>query len=68
MDPVRLFRNRADGCWQYRVHEQILPAIRRAGGEVRPTDVVIEHTGFADPALQDGKVDRNLRLLVPPPR
>ncbi len=63
VDQVRLFRNHPEVRWQYRVHEQILPAVRQAGGEVRPTDVVIEHTGFADPALQDGKVERNWRLL-----
>src|SRR5438132_12978862 len=28
VDHVRLFRNRADVRWKYRVHEQILPALR----------------------------------------
>jgi glycosyltransferase involved in cell wall biosynthesis len=63
VDQVRLFRNRPEIRWHYRVHEQILPAIRRAGGSVEPTGIVIEHVGFSDPATQDGKVDRNLRLL-----
>ncbi len=63
VDHVRLFRNHPQIRWQYRVHEQILPAIRRAGGELRTTDIVIEHSGFLDPAIQGPKVERNLWLL-----
>jgi GT2 family glycosyltransferase len=63
VDHVRLFRNRPEIRWQYRVHEQILPAVRRAGGEVRWADVVIHHTGYRDPALRRRKLDRDLRLL-----
>ncbi len=61
---VRLFRNHPKIRWQYRVHEQILPAVRAAGGDLRHTDIVIDHTGFQDPATQEGKVERNLRLLL----
>ena len=32
LDHVRLFPNRPDIRWQYRVHEQIMPAIARSGG------------------------------------
>jgi tetratricopeptide (TPR) repeat protein len=64
VDQVRLFRNHPEIRWQYRVHEQILPAVRRASGELRRTDIVIEHTGFQDPAVQGPKVERNLRLLL----
>jgi glycosyltransferase involved in cell wall biosynthesis/Tfp pilus assembly protein PilF len=63
VDQVRMFRNRPDIRWEYRVHEQILPAIRRAGGDVCVTDIVIDHTGFRESAIQGPKVDRNLRLL-----
>jgi glycosyltransferase involved in cell wall biosynthesis/Tfp pilus assembly protein PilF len=63
VDQVRLFRNRPDIRWQYRVHEQILLAVRRSGGEPRLTDVVIEHAGFSIAENQDSKVKRNLRLL-----
>jgi tetratricopeptide (TPR) repeat protein len=63
VDHVRLFRNRPDVRWQYRVHEQILPAVRRSGGEVRWSDVVIRHVGYQDPALRRRKLDRDLRLL-----
>jgi tetratricopeptide (TPR) repeat protein len=61
-ESVRLFRNNPRIRWQYRVHEQILPAIRRAGGDVRRTDVVIRHTGYLDPTVQRRKLERNLRL------
>jgi tetratricopeptide (TPR) repeat protein len=60
---VRLFRNHPEVRWSYRVHEQILPGIRRAGHEVRFTDIAIAHTGYVDPALRHQKTERNLRLL-----
>jgi glycosyltransferase involved in cell wall biosynthesis/predicted Zn-dependent protease len=63
VDQVRLFRNQPGIRWSCRVHEQILPAVRQAGGQVIPTDVVIEHVGFAEPELQAGKIERNRRLL-----
>jgi len=40
---VRVFRNRPDVRWKYRVHEQILPALRATGAEVVFTDIVIQH-------------------------
>src|SRR5438552_1743970 len=45
---VRLFRNHSQIRWEHRVHEQILPAVRRVGREVRFTDVAIAHTGYLD--------------------
>jgi hypothetical protein len=63
VDHVRLFRNLPQVRWRYRVHEQILPAVRAAGGRVRWTDVVIAHTGYTDPALRRRKLQRDLRLL-----
>ena len=62
-DHFRLFRNRPDIRWAYRIHEQILPAIRRTNGVLRETDVVIIHTGYADPATHRRKLERNLALL-----
>src|SRR5205085_537668 len=64
VDHLRLFRNQPDIRWDFRVHEQILPAVRQAGGEVRWTDVVIQHTGYQDPALRGRKLERDLRLLA----
>ncbi|MCI0460908.1 MAG: glycosyltransferase, partial [Gemmataceae bacterium] len=63
VDHVRLFRKHPDLRWQYRVHEQILPAVRQRGGQVRWTDVVLHHTGYQDPALRQRKLQRDLRLL-----
>jgi glycosyltransferase involved in cell wall biosynthesis/Flp pilus assembly protein TadD len=63
VDHVRLFRNRPDVRWTYRVHEQILPAVRQTGGDSRWADVVIRHVGYQDPALRHKKLERDLRLL-----
>src|SRR5262249_42519599 len=63
VDHVRLFRNHPRLRWKYRVHEQILGAVRDLGGDVRFTDVVIHHTGYVDPALRARKLRRDLRLL-----
>jgi FkbM family methyltransferase len=63
VDHVRLFRNVTDLRWDYRVHEQILPAVRRAGHKVRWCDVVIQHVGYQDSALRQRKLQRDWRLL-----
>jgi len=63
VDHLRLFRNRPEVRWSHRVHEQILPAIRGVGAEVRWADVAIQHTGYQDPAFRRQKLDRDLRLL-----
>jgi tetratricopeptide (TPR) repeat protein len=60
---VRLFRLRPDVRWDYRVHEQILPAVKGSGAEVRWSDVVIRHVGYTDTPLRNRKLDRDLRLL-----
>ncbi len=54
VDHVRLFPIRNDVRWTYRVHEQIMPALRRAGIPVRWTDLVVRHTGYVDLALRAG--------------
>ncbi|TMQ31492.1 MAG: glycosyltransferase [Planctomycetota bacterium] len=63
VDHVRLFRRNPQLRWEHRVHEQILPALRRLGVEVRFAHVVIEHVGYQDPALRQRKQERDLRLL-----
>jgi GT2 family glycosyltransferase/tetratricopeptide (TPR) repeat protein len=63
VEHLRLFRNDPRLRWQYRVHEQILLALRAAGAEVRFTDVVINHTGYQDPQARYRKRQRDLRLL-----
>jgi glycosyltransferase involved in cell wall biosynthesis len=64
VDHIRLFPLRDDVRWTYRVHEQILPALRRAGIAERWTDLVVRHTGYADPALRARKLERDTRILL----
>jgi glycosyltransferase involved in cell wall biosynthesis len=64
VDHIRLFPLREDVRWSYRVHEQILPALRRAGISERWTDLVVRHTGYTDPALRARKLDRDTRILL----
>jgi GT2 family glycosyltransferase/predicted Zn-dependent protease len=64
VDHLRLFRNHPDMRWKYRVHEQIMQSVRRLGGAVVATDIVIHHVGYEDPSLRVSKEQRNLRLLL----
>jgi len=64
VDHVRLFPVREDVRWTYRVHEQILPALRQAGVPVRWTEAVVRHTGYADPAVRGRKLDRDRAILT----
>ena len=63
LEQVRLFRRHPEVRWQYRVHEQIVPAITRLGGVQRTTDVTIQHVGYEDPGRRRDKLLRDLRLL-----
>ena len=45
-------RSIEDVRWTYRVHEQILPALRRARVPVQWTDITVRHTGYVDRALR----------------
>jgi tetratricopeptide (TPR) repeat protein len=62
VEQVRLFRNHREIRWQHRVYEQILPGVRRTGGELTKTDIVIQHPGYSDPDLHRRKIERNLAL------
>jgi GT2 family glycosyltransferase/glycosyltransferase involved in cell wall biosynthesis/tetratricopeptide (TPR) repeat protein len=63
VDHVRLFRLHPAHRWTYRIHEQILPAVRATGAEVSWADVCIRHVGYVNPAVRRRKLDRDLRLL-----
>ena len=63
VDHVRLFRNDPRIRWKYRIHEQILSAVKMAGGEARWSDVVIQHVGYQDQARLGPKLERDVRLL-----
>lgn len=45
VDHVKLIRNRRDLRFEHRIHEQILPSIRRAGETVEFTDIFVVHHG-----------------------
>jgi GT2 family glycosyltransferase len=64
VDHIRLFPVRADVRWTYRVHEQILPALRRANVPVRWTDLTVRHTGYVDRELRIKKLERDSRILI----
>ena len=63
VDHVRLFPIRPGVRWTYRVHEQILPSLKRAKIPVRWTDVVMRHDGYADPEVEARKLERNIKIL-----
>ncbi len=63
VDHIRLFPVREDVRWTYAVHEQILPALRRANVPVRWTDLTVRHTGYTDPALRERKLQRDCKIL-----
>ena len=63
VDHVRLFRNDPRLRWRYRVHEQILPAVRAVGMPVAWAPVAVTHVGYAAPGARGGKRERDLRLL-----
>ena len=45
------------------MHEQILPALRRADVPLEWTDIVVRHTGYVDEAVRRRKLDRDSRIL-----
>jgi GT2 family glycosyltransferase/2-polyprenyl-3-methyl-5-hydroxy-6-metoxy-1,4-benzoquinol methylase len=64
VDHVKLFRNHRDIRFEGRIHEQLLPSIRRLGGEVEWTDLYVVHSG-SDHSLSgwQRKLERDLRIL-----
>ena len=64
VDHVKMFRNRPDLRFEGRIHEQIIPSIRRAGGEIAWTDIFVDHSGSEHtPAAKQRKYERDLHLL-----
>ncbi len=64
VDHIKLFRNLPELRFEFRIHEQVLPAIRRLEGQVAWTDVFVVHSGSdrSDEGRQR-KQQRDLRLL-----
>jgi len=64
VDHVKLIRNRPDLRFEGRIHEQVLPAIRRANGQVAWTELFVVHSGSDQgPDAQSRKRERDLRIL-----
>jgi GT2 family glycosyltransferase/tetratricopeptide (TPR) repeat protein len=64
VDHVKMFRNRPELRFEGRIHEQILLAIRRAGGTVEWTNIFVVHSGSdQSPEGRAKKQERDLRLL-----
>lgn len=64
VDHVKLLRNRPDLRFEGRIHEQILPAIRAANGDVAFSDLFVIHAGSDQ--SENGKarkIERDLRIL-----
>jgi tetratricopeptide (TPR) repeat protein len=63
---VRLFRRVPGIYFEGRVHEQIVPSIRRAGGAIlQRSGIVIHHYGCAEPGpRRQERQQRDLRLLL----
>src|SRR5438132_3734526 len=60
---VRLFRRDERIRWEYRVHEQILPALKQCNTDIRHTEIAVAHHGYQDPDRLRAKLERNARLL-----
>jgi len=63
VDHVKLFQNREEVRFEYRVHEQIALSIQRAGGRLARTDIVIEHTGYPSAEARRRKRERNQAIM-----
>ncbi len=64
VDHVKLIRNLPDLRFEFRIHEQLLPSIRRLGGEVAWTDLFVTHSGSdQSPEGRARKYERDLRIL-----
>lgn len=64
VDHVKLLRNHPQIRFEGRIHEQVLPSIRRLGGQIAWTDVFVVHAGSDhSEAGRKRKYVRDLRLL-----
>jgi glycosyltransferase involved in cell wall biosynthesis/tetratricopeptide (TPR) repeat protein len=64
VDHVKLFPNRPDLRFEHRIHEQILPALRRVGLDLRFSDLYVTHQNYdRSDEGQAKKRRRDYRLL-----
>lgn len=60
----RLFSRHSGIQFSGRIHEQIHPSIKSVNGVEKPSEIVLEHHGYAlDDAAHDAKLKRNQALL-----
>jgi tetratricopeptide (TPR) repeat protein len=65
VDHVKMFRNHPEIRFEGRIHEQVLPSIRRLGGKVEWTDIYVVHSGAdQSPAGRRRKYERDLCILA----
>ena len=65
VDQVRMFRNGLGLRFEGRVHEQMIPGIQRAGGQLRWADVAILHSGMdTSPEARKDKSAFYFRILA----
>jgi len=60
---VRLFPNKPSIRYEWPIHEQVVTSLDRAGIPIFDTPIEILHTGYADPAANRAKQERNLQIL-----
>jgi len=60
---VRVFPNNKQIKFEGRIHEQILPSIRKLGFPEIKLPLEVFHTGYENPAMQKEKLARNLELF-----
>jgi len=60
---ISIFPNLPGISFEYPIHEQIVPSLKRKGIKAVFTDIKIEHKGYEDPELLRKKAERNLRVL-----
>jgi GT2 family glycosyltransferase/2-polyprenyl-3-methyl-5-hydroxy-6-metoxy-1,4-benzoquinol methylase/tetratricopeptide (TPR) repeat protein len=64
VDHVKLIRNHPQIRFEFRMHEQVMGAIRRVGGEIAWTDLYVTHANYDHtPEGQKHKLERDLKLL-----
>ena len=64
VDHVKIFRNLPCYRFEHRIHEQILPAIRRQGNSVAFAEIHVVHSGsMQTEEIRKRKLERDFRIL-----
>lgn len=59
---LRIFPSRPEHRFEQRIHEQIIPSLRRTGMSFKDTPFRIVHTGYHDPQKHAQKAKRNVEM------